>query len=181
MRETRSRIARSQSLRRLALALPLLPWLAGCGHFGEGFFYYPPQVRGNKVDPDSVAQLVPGTSTRKDVTALLGSPTAKASFDDNTWIYISEVTTPVIAGTQDVRDQQVYEISFDPKGVLTKINRRTQKDSLPVAVVSRTTPSPGTEASFMQQLLGNIGRFGVAPQLNNNEGAPGTATNPGNF
>ena len=28
-----------------------------------------------------------------------------------------------------------------------------------MTVIARTTPSPGTEASFMQQLLGNIGRF----------------------
>ena len=32
-------------------------------------------------------------------------------------------------------------------------------DSIPVSIVARTTPSPGTEASFLQQLLGNIGRF----------------------
>jgi hypothetical protein len=29
-------------------------------------------------------------------------------------------------------------------------------------VIARTTPSPGTEASFLQQLLGNIGRFNPA-------------------
>ena len=28
-----------------------------------------------------------------------------------------------------------------------------------MTVVARTTPSPGTEASFLQQLFGNIGRF----------------------
>jgi hypothetical protein len=26
-------------------------------------------------------------------------------------------------------------------------------------VIARTTPSPGTEANFFQQLFGNIGRF----------------------
>ncbi len=37
---------------------------------------FPPQVRGNKVDDDMLEQLVPGTSARADVIALLGSPTA---------------------------------------------------------------------------------------------------------
>jgi len=165
-------------LRRLTLAAAVLASLAGCGT--RDFFSYPPQVRGNKIDGDVVAQLVVGTSTRQDVTALIGSPTTKGSFDDNTWIYISEVTSPVIGGTQGVQDQQVYVLSFDDKGVLTKVAKRNQDDSLPVDVVSRTTPSPGTEASWLQQLLGNVGKFSAAVP-NSNQGAPGTSTNPGNF
>ena len=164
-------------LRQLALAVVVLATLAGCDTVD--FFSYPPQVRGNRVDPEVMAQLVPGTSTRQDVTALIGSPTIKATFDDNTWIYISEITKPVIAGTQGVEDQQVYALTFDDKGILTAVKKRTQDDSLPVDVVSRTTPSPGTEASWLQQLLGNVGKFNaIAPT---DQGAQGTSTNPGNF
>jgi hypothetical protein len=43
------------------------------------------------------------------------------------------------------------------------MKRLNQEDGLPVTVVARTTPSPGTEASFLQQLFGNIGRFNAAP------------------
>jgi hypothetical protein len=32
-------------------------------------------------------------------------------------------------------------------------------------MASQTTPSPGTEASFMQQLLGNIGRYNPGAAL----------------
>jgi outer membrane protein assembly factor BamE (lipoprotein component of BamABCDE complex) len=156
------------------LAAPLCLVLAGCGN---GLFSYPPQARGSQVDPDALKQLVPGTSTSKDVTALLGSPLAHASFDDNTWLYISQVTTPVIAGTQAVDKQQVYALTFDNRGVLTGINERTKQDALPVSVVARTTPSPGSNPSILQQLIGNIGRYGPTgignSQLNN--------TNPGNF
>lgn len=165
--------------RRLALGALLLPALAGC----EDFFSFPPQVRGNRVDDDQISQLVIGTSTRQDATALLGSPTAKATFDDNTWIYASEITKPVIAGTLSVEDQRVYLLTFDAKGTLAKIEKKTEKDSLPVDVVARTTPSPGTEASFLQQLLGNVGRFtpGGGTLSPNTQGQQGTSTNPGNF
>jgi len=47
--------------------------------------------------------------------------------------------------------------------VLQDVKRLNQEDALPVTVVARTTPSPGTEASFLQQLFGNIGRFNAAP------------------
>lgn len=160
----------------VALAAALI---AGCS-MPPGMLSYPPQARGNQVDPDQLKQLVPGTSTRQDVTALLGSPTTRASFDDNTWIYISQITRPVIAGTQGVRSQHVYVLSFDGGGVLRHVETRNKSDALPVTVVSRTTPSPGSEASFLQQLLGNIGRFSPGSALGSTPGQA-SSTNPGNY
>jgi outer membrane protein assembly factor BamE (lipoprotein component of BamABCDE complex) len=118
-----------------------------------------PQTRGNKVDEAQLKELVPGTSTKADVTALIGSPTEKAMFDENTWLYITEVTRTRIGRTLGVLDQGVVVLNFDDKGVLTAKKTVTEDDAVPVAVATRTTPSPGTEASFMQQLLGNIGKF----------------------
>jgi outer membrane protein assembly factor BamE (lipoprotein component of BamABCDE complex) len=137
---------------RLLLVACLL--LGGCS-----FFEAQSTLRGNRVDADQLKELVPGTSTRADVTALIGSPTARATFDDSTWIYISEVTRPRIARTQGVLSQGVVVLSFNDQGVLQDVKRLNQDDALPVTVVARSTPSPGTEASFLQQLFGNIGRF----------------------
>ena len=164
---------------RLLRPLLMLAVLGGCSM--PGFLSYPPQVRGNMIEPDTMKQLVPGTSTRKDVVALMGSPTAKATFDDNTWLYIAEVTRPVIAGTQTVLDQSVVALTFDQQGVLRNVATRTADDGKPVSMAGGATPSPGSEATFMQQLLGNVGRFATSPIGPSNEGAQGTATNPGNF
>jgi outer membrane protein assembly factor BamE (lipoprotein component of BamABCDE complex) len=142
--------------RALLLCCLMAPVLAGGGC---SVFESPAQVRGNRVDADQMKQLVPGTSTRSDVTALLGSPTTHASFDDNTWIYIGEVTRPRVAQVQGVESQDVVVVTFDDKGVLEKVAHLTQKDAEPVTVVARTTPSPGTNATFLQQLFGNVGRF----------------------
>ncbi len=125
-------------------------------------FEPPPQVRGNKVDPEQLKELTVGTSTRADVTALIGSPTAKATFDDNTWLYISQITKPRVGRTQAVLAQDVIILSFNDQGVLRDIDKKTAEDSQQVSVVDRITPSPGTEASILQQLFGNIGRFNPA-------------------
>jgi outer membrane protein assembly factor BamE (lipoprotein component of BamABCDE complex) len=164
------------SASRLAPLL-LLASLAGCAL--PGFLSYPPQVRGIHVDADQLKQLVPGTSTRNDVVALIGSPTTKATFDDNTWLYIGEVTKPVIAGTQAVLDQQVVVLTFDDKGVLRGITRKTADDGLPVSMASGATPSPGSDATVMQQLLGNIGRFNPVGAAGGNAGPSGVNTTPG--
>ena len=119
----------------------------------------PEQFRGNRVDPDVLAELVPGTSSRADVTALLGSPTAKGSFDENVWLYIGAVTKTRVARTQAMVSMDVVRMTFDDGGVLRGVERLNLDDSLPVNVVERTTPSPGNDTSVVQQLFGNIGRF----------------------
>jgi outer membrane protein assembly factor BamE (lipoprotein component of BamABCDE complex) len=128
--------------------------LGGCS-----FFEAKPQLRGNHVDADQLKELVPGTTTRADVTALIGSPTARATFDDNTWLYVSEVTRRRIARTDGVLSQKVVVLSFNDQGVLQDVKQVNQDEAVPVSIVARSTPSPGTEASFLQQLFGNIGRF----------------------
>jgi outer membrane protein assembly factor BamE (lipoprotein component of BamABCDE complex) len=136
------------------------------------------QIRGNRIDADQMKELTVGTTTRADVIALVGSPTLRATFDDNTWLYISEITRPRIGSTNGVEDQRVVALTFDPKGVLQSIKTRNQDDSVPVTVVDRTTPSPGSEASFLQQLFGNIGRFTAAGIGNTQQTPSGGAPKP---
>ncbi len=144
------------------------------------FMSYPPQVRGNRIDKDRLAELVPGTSTRGDVSSLLGSPTLKATFDERTWVYISEVTRPQIGATQNVLAQQVVSLTFDAKGVLRAVDVKTEENARDVSVVSRATPSPGTDSTFLQQLFGNIGRFGPGIGAGTGGGG-GTGTSSGNY
>ena len=136
----------------------------------------PKQLRGNRVDPDQIKELVPGTSTRTDVTSLLGSPTARATFDDNTWLYISSTTRTRVGQLPGLLAQDVVVLTFDQAGVLRDVKHLDQEDSKSVSVVSRTTPSPGSEASFLQQLLGNVGKFsagGAAGGLGGSRATPG--------
>ena len=163
-----SRLSRLTLSRAALVGCVLL--LAGCS-----FLAPPPQLRGNRVTSDQLKELVPGTSTEADVQSLLGSPTAHATFDDNTWLYISERTRPRIGRTLGVLSQDVVALRFNDKGVLEHVQTRDKANSLPVQVIARTTPSPGTNASFFQQLFGNIGRFnagGLGTSPTGGGGAP---------
>lgn len=141
----------------------------------------PPQLRGNNVEPDSLKELVPGTSTKADVTAVIGSPTARDTFDSNTWLYIGETTQERIGRTLGEIKQDVVVLTFDDHNILKTISKLNKDDALPVTVATRTTPSPGTEASFLQQLLGNVGRFNPAGGLGATQGAGGGAPSGGGF
>ena len=150
-------LRRTARAARLIVLLPVLFSLTSCGVIS----IFDPTVRqrGSRVDPEALSELIPGTSSRADVHALIGSPTARATFDDNTWIYISQVTSTRIAQTPGVRQQNVVILTFDQSGTLRGIARKTKADSEPIAMASGATPSPGSEASFLQQLFGNVGRF----------------------
>jgi len=152
----------------LFLTLLCIPWIAACSVVEA-----PRTLRGAQVDPDELKQLVVGTSTRKDAESLIGSPTTKGTFDDR-WIYISQTTHTRIGQLPGVDKQNVVVLTFDQGGVLRDIEQRGMKDAKSVAMVSRTTPSPGSEASFMQQLLGNVGRFNAGGL-----GGAGGASSPG--
>jgi outer membrane protein assembly factor BamE (lipoprotein component of BamABCDE complex) len=134
----------------------------------------PPQTRGNKIDPSQLSQLTVGVSSKTDVVALVGTPTQKAAFDDNTWLYVTETTRARLGRTLGVFGQEVVLIQFDDHGLLSKIMKSEALDADQTDIVGLTTPSPGTEASFMQQLLGNIGKFNAlgAGTTNNGGGSP---------
>lgn len=158
----------------LLAGLSTLP-LAGCAWFAAH-----PQVRGNRIDPDALAELLPGISTKADATALLGSPTMHASFDDNVWLYIGSITRPVLGGTQKVVSQRTAALSFDSAGILRQVKMTDQKDALPAVMIARVTPSPGSNASFMELLLGNVGKFNSlsqGPQTNAGTSAAGADMN----
>ncbi len=128
--------------------------LGGCSFLGPTH-----TTRGNMVDVDQLKELVPGTSTRTDVTSLIGSPTAHATFDDNTWIYIGQITQARVGRLPGVDRQQVVELTFDTGGTLRGEKVLDKADGLPVSMASGATRSPGSEASFLQQLIGNVGHF----------------------
>ena len=150
------------SIAALARLVLLAALLTGCSAV-ESVVSSSPQVRGNRVDAEVLKELVPGTSTRADVTSLIGSPTARAVFDDNTWFYITETTYARIGRVAGVSDQEVVVMTFDGGGTLRTVRRLDQAAGEPVSVVARTTPSPGSDATFLQQLLGNVGKFNATP------------------
>jgi outer membrane protein assembly factor BamE (lipoprotein component of BamABCDE complex) len=118
----------------------------------------PQEVDGNLPDPDGVAQVQPGVSTKADVTRLMGSPSNIGTFDPNVWYYASRRIERDTLGDQTLLEQRVYIVEFDPKGVVkdlqTQLNNPTD-----VPMIARATPAPGKELSFIEQFLGNFGKF----------------------
>lgn len=115
--------------------------------------------RGNKPDEDQVVQINPGVDDRNRVAELLGYPSTVSLFSDKTWYYISKRTKTVAFWDPTVLEQEVLQIRFDDKGIVQDMRVYSEKDGRQIAYVDRTTPTPGSDLTLMQQLLGNLGKF----------------------
>lgn len=91
--------------------------------------------------------------------ALLGTPSAKSSFGDTTWYYISEKKETQGMFAPEVIDQHVTAVHFDEAGLVKSIETTGMKKSRKVEYVEATTPTEGRKMTVIEQLMGNFGRF----------------------
>lgn len=115
--------------------------------------------RGNLPEPEKMAQIQPGSTTRDQVAKILGTPSSIGVFNDKSWYYISRKTKRVAFLDPDVLDQQVFVVNFDGRGVVNSIDHKDLKDGRDIEPAPGATPAPGRELTFVEQVLGNIGRF----------------------
>jgi len=117
-------------------------------------------TRGNLPDPEVVLQVQPGIDNRDRVAELLGSPSTTGTFDDKTWYYISKKTKSVAFFDPEVLDQEVLIIKFDDAGTVSDMKLLGLEDAHQVVPNPNVTPTSGRELTILQQLIGNVGRFG---------------------
>ncbi len=115
--------------------------------------------RGYVPDKEALERVKPGSQTRADVSELLGTPSSVTPFSDDTWIYIQRKTSTIAFLEPRVLEQNVVVIDFDDAGIVKDVRRYTLEDGKLIDPVTRTTPAPGKELSFLEQLIGNVGRF----------------------
>jgi outer membrane protein assembly factor BamE (lipoprotein component of BamABCDE complex) len=116
------------------------------------------EQRGNLPPQDKIVEIHPGT-TKDEVIKILGSPSSTSVFNDKTWYYISRRTGQFAFFDPSVLDQQVYVITFDDQGVVQAIGHKSLDDGQEITPVARATPAPGRELSFLEQVIGNLGKF----------------------
>lgn len=135
--------------------------LAGCGP--------PDDLRGNDPDKKSMDSIKLGVTDKASVAKLLGSPSSVATFDPNTWYYISQKTQNVAFFKPRLKDEKVVSISFDKQGIVRKVAYLSMNDHAEIVPDPDFTPAPGREFTIIEQLIGNFGRF-AAPGGDNGGG-----------
>src|ERR1700739_2756276 len=100
------------SMRRL---LALLAAVSGAA----AFLSCAPAVdqRGNLPNPDKMAEIHAGTTTKDEVAKILGTPSSVSVFNnDKSWYYISRRTSQTAFFEPDVLDQPGSIVNFESQG-----------------------------------------------------------------
>ena len=114
--------------------------------------------RGNLLEDHQVTEIKVGESTRQDVLYILGSPTTQSTFNSNVWYYIGQETEKHGILDDEVTNERIVAVVFNEEGIVQIIQDIDQeRENIPYA--RGKTPTHGNDLTFMQQLLGNMGRF----------------------
>jgi outer membrane protein assembly factor BamE (lipoprotein component of BamABCDE complex) len=147
----------------LILVGAVLPMLAACDTLVD--------QRGFAPTPGSVEKLDVGSQSREDVVRLIGSPSTVATFNPNTWYYISQKQETYAFFKPSMTEQNVLQLTFNESGRLQAMKKYELTDGRDIEMVSRITPTAGKELTVLEQILGNVGRFS-GPRQETNPGAP---------
>ena len=113
-----------------------------------------------------------GVDDKTTVMDRLGSPSAVATFDPNTWYYISQISDQVAFHMPEVKRRDVVAINFNKADdKVADVRTYGLKDGRVIAYNKRATATRGRELSVLEQLLGNIGNSNLTPQQDINPGS----------
>jgi len=118
------------------------------------------ESRGYVPDEELISEILPGVDNRESVRRTLGNPTSSATFDGFTWYYISRRTENFLFFDEQLVDQSVVEVHFDDQGTVTGVGTLGVDQAREIAVVDRETKTGGRKLGFLEQIFGNMGRFG---------------------
>jgi len=128
----------------LALALPL----GGC--FGETF------QRGYVLPEGALEQIRLGAS-QEQVLIVLGTPSTVATVSGEAFYYISQKAERAASFLPtSITDQRVVAIYFDRNRRVERVASYGVKDGKVFDFISRTTPTAGSDTSFIKSLLNTI-------------------------
>jgi outer membrane protein assembly factor BamE (lipoprotein component of BamABCDE complex) len=140
-----------QFVKTIPLVLATLVLLAACS---------PKVDTGGYVKTGDIKdQIAVGKSSKDDVLAKLGSPSSQSSFGDETWYYITDRKETTAFLKPKIVEQEVARVTFDKAGIVSKVEGFTKDDAKKIAIAKRTTPTEGHTLGFVEQVLGNVGRF----------------------
>jgi outer membrane protein assembly factor BamE (lipoprotein component of BamABCDE complex) len=119
------------------------------------------------VIPEGALQQIPIGAPQEQVLIVMGTPSTVATVSGDTFYYISQRTESAAAFIPDTpTDQRVVAVYFDKNRRVERLADYGIKDGRVFDYVSRTTPTGGRDANYVQSMFGNFLGGGGLPGLN---------------
>jgi len=116
--------------------------------------------RGYFFDDRSVDSIEKGVTSHTNIRDNFGSPTNISNINNQAYYYIySRFVTESYRSPEEV-ERKVLAIYFDKVKTVRDVAVYGLEDGIIVPIVARTTKTQGSELTALQQIFGNLGRFG---------------------
>lgn len=139
------------TFQQICALVVLVTMTAGCAPVISSHGYFPRTT--------DIEKLKEGSHSDREVKQMLGSPSTVAAFDEDTWYYINSKTESFAWKEPVVISRQILSIKFDSETKMVKaVSQYTIEDGRVIAFSGDVTPTRGREFSFLEQLIGNVGR-----------------------
>ena len=119
---------------------------------------------GQSLDPEIIKSIRIGKTNRQQVAGMLGIPSAISTFDQETWYYIGSKIKQIAFFKPDTVERKILVIRFGIKGIVKQLERLDSSDGRKIKIVKRKTPTRGKELTVIQQIIGNVGKFGTGKE-----------------
>ena len=114
---------------------------------------------GYVLDQKTLEQVKVGTPAEK-VLSIMGTPSTTSTVGGDAWYYITQKTDRSVQFMEPkVVDQRVLAIYFNKGKKVERVANYGLEDGRAVDLISRTTPTGGTEQSFVMNALKGLLRF----------------------
>jgi outer membrane protein assembly factor BamE (lipoprotein component of BamABCDE complex) len=116
-------------------------------------------VRGYLVDERTVNQIKPGMGPEQ-VLQTLGTPSTVSTVGNKTWYYISQITRRRFQFMpESVVDQRVTAVYFNNGMKVERVALYGVEDGKIFDFITRTTPTGGSDQSFLGQVFKGMTKF----------------------
>ena len=118
-------------------------------------------VHGDAVDPERLASLVPQKTDYTEVQNLLGSPSSRAIFDSENWIYLHSEQKRVAFFKPKEIHRDIVVLRFDKQGILQSVETKTLEQGREITPSAEVTKTDQESLTVMDQMIRNVGRMGT--------------------
>ena len=123
-------------------------------------------VRGYVFDTELADAIQPGVDNRTSVESTLGTPTMAATFDPNTWYYVSTTVRVRPVFWPDAQQHRVLVVAFNDRGVVSAVNNLDIDDMLEVDAVADRTPTRAVSKTSSSPFSAQLDDLAVPHQTN---------------
>lgn len=116
-------------------------------------------THGDALDPEVLASFQTGKTPYTEVQAKLGSPSSRAIFDSEDWIYIHSRQERAAFFKPKETQRTVTVLRFSRDGILQEIETKTLADGRQIIPTEAKTETNEQSLTILDQMMHNVGRM----------------------